>query len=497
MSATPDKPGIDRTASVTAVINQLTSPSKNGSQETIKDPNKLTSAAKLKWNEQTESLLADWGDIASCYSWLHDQSFRKYNRINHSMTIPVAILNVVAGALNLSMQSLVPPQYVNMSLQAVGGLNIITGIITSIQSIFRYAQLAENHHNAEVDWSKLERNIRIELRIERKNRKEADGFIKVVRAEYDRLMVSSPTIPDEILEKGKKHFLNFDGIITPDICGDMKHTHVTRPEPTPPSTPMRPPSPPQPPSDDKTSELLQDIKDMLAESRLVSVGMKDNEIPHAYKFAPRKADGYTSYGRVTIDHGRRGRSESDTTTVLPSSTTGAPASDIELDIKPRKNFLGSRPSLLHYPSTLITTSTPSGSNVSFEDTNGRPIVLPKVNDLKKFFEQDGRQLGGGRATIVRALPPVTPRDSSTSRSDIVIDIKNPLADPAFDVVQSTTGSTGSSGYVGSSQVVEIQLEPLSSSPSPSLSMNDNGQAENDEHPLIPILDFGASSKAST
>ena len=32
------------------------------------------------WSPECEELLADWSEIASCYSWLHNYSQRKYRK---------------------------------------------------------------------------------------------------------------------------------------------------------------------------------------------------------------------------------------------------------------------------------------------------------------------------------------------------------------------------------------------------------------------------------
>ena len=42
--------------------------------------NTIEQKVKLSWNDQTETLLRSWGDISSCYNWMHDKSFRKYQK---------------------------------------------------------------------------------------------------------------------------------------------------------------------------------------------------------------------------------------------------------------------------------------------------------------------------------------------------------------------------------------------------------------------------------
>jgi hypothetical protein len=94
----------------------------------------------------------------------------------------------------------------NIAQAGIGGLGIFTGILTTLQNLFKYAQLSESHNNVSIGWSKLNRNIQIELSVERSSRKDADSFIKICRSEYDRLIEQSPTIPLDIIDAFKKMF---------------------------------------------------------------------------------------------------------------------------------------------------------------------------------------------------------------------------------------------------------------------------------------------------
>ena len=98
-----------------------------------------TTAAKtrLDWTDHTEDLLASWGDVASCYKWLHERAFRKFYTINYWMSLFISIFSIITGSTSLGMQSLVPMDYVSLASKIVGGVNLITGIVTQIQANFR------------------------------------------------------------------------------------------------------------------------------------------------------------------------------------------------------------------------------------------------------------------------------------------------------------------------------------------------------------------------
>ena len=193
-------------------------------------PNKQTYTeskdVKLHWSETTEQLLVGWADIATCYKWLHDQSYRMFEKKNFSFSIPIIILSTVTGTLSVGMTSIVPEEWVHTAQIAVGGINIFTGIISTLQNFFHYAQLSEAHLNAGIGWSKLQRNIAIELSVDRKFRKDADTFIRVCRADYDRLLEQSPTVPDKVINLFKTTFKKNKELIRPDICDHLQHVTV-------------------------------------------------------------------------------------------------------------------------------------------------------------------------------------------------------------------------------------------------------------------------------
>ena len=130
----------------------------------------------LEWTKSTEYLLISWADIALCYSWIFDKSYRRLNNINYRYTIPIIVMSTVTGTISMSLNSLLNDDQVKTGQIVVGGINIFIGILSTLQNFFRYAQLSEAHLTATRDWAKLHRNIKIELSIERKNRKSASEF---------------------------------------------------------------------------------------------------------------------------------------------------------------------------------------------------------------------------------------------------------------------------------------------------------------------------------
>lgn len=177
---------------------------------------------ELDWTKPTEELLVSWADIALCYTWIFDKSYRKYNHVNYRFTIPIIVLSTITGTLSMSMNSLLNENQVNTGQIVVGGVNIFIGILSTLQNFFRYAQQSELHLSATRDWAKLHRNIKIELSIERRNRKPASEFVRSARQEYERLLNSRPVIPTAILEDFKRQY-RYSDVIKPEVLEKIRH----------------------------------------------------------------------------------------------------------------------------------------------------------------------------------------------------------------------------------------------------------------------------------
>ena len=107
-------------------------------------------------------------------------------------------------------------------------MNIIAGIISTLQNFLRYAELTESHRSVGVSWSKLGRDIAVELALDPPRRKPAGDFLNVCRAEYDRLIEQSPLIDDSILKQFRDTFHDTD-INKPEMCNGLDKCDIYKP----------------------------------------------------------------------------------------------------------------------------------------------------------------------------------------------------------------------------------------------------------------------------
>ena len=180
------------------------------------------------WTLEQEELLAEWAEKAACYRWLHNKSEKYYRVRNYSFTIPVIILSTLTGTANFAMDSFVPDDYKKMAMGIVGGVNIFAGILSTLQNFLRYAELMESHRSISVSWSKFSRNIAVELALDTKRRKHAGDFLKICRAEFDRLIEQAPSVDDSIIKEFNKKFKEVD-IIKPEICNGLHKCKIYKP----------------------------------------------------------------------------------------------------------------------------------------------------------------------------------------------------------------------------------------------------------------------------
>tara|TARA_B100001123_G_scaffold410879_1_gene506508 strand:+ start:9 stop:929 length:921 start_codon:yes stop_codon:yes gene_type:complete len=182
-----------------------------------------------QWSEECEELLAEWSEKASCYRWLHGRCEKKYKRKYYRFSIPVIILSTLTGAANVGMDSFVPPENKAMASAIVGGVNIFAGILSTLQNFLKVAELMEAHRSSGVAWSKLGRNIAIELALDHSKRAIQNDFLKIARAEYDRLIESSPMIDDDIIAQFQSKFKNHKiKMSVPAICNGFDKCDIYR-----------------------------------------------------------------------------------------------------------------------------------------------------------------------------------------------------------------------------------------------------------------------------
>jgi hypothetical protein len=182
------------------------------------------------WTPDHEMILIEWADKAMCYRWLHAKSNAMYSYLNALYTIPVIIISTLTGTANFAQQR-VPEKYQAVFMMTVGGFNLLAGIVTTIQQFLKITQLNEAHRVSSIAWDKFYRNIKIELTKHPSERIDVKHMVKMNKEEFDRLMETSPNIPEKVINQFKNFFNkhdSFEDIIKPEICDILIPTNNYR-----------------------------------------------------------------------------------------------------------------------------------------------------------------------------------------------------------------------------------------------------------------------------
>ena len=183
-----------------------------------------------EWTVEHENILIEWADKAMCFRWLHSKAHIMFSSLNTWYTIPVIVISTLTGTANFA-QDRVPVQYQNLFSMVVGGFNILAGIITTIQQFLKVTQLNEAHRVSSIAWDKFYRNIKIELSKHPDERTDVSHMIKLCKEEFDRLMETSPIIPDKVVNQFTSTFKkmeNYNIIKKPEICDELISTEKSR-----------------------------------------------------------------------------------------------------------------------------------------------------------------------------------------------------------------------------------------------------------------------------
>lgn len=214
--------------SMSQTSSRSASPARQGQQQ-MQD---LSGAKPMKpnngWTREQEDLMAGWSDIASCYRWMHDRCEKIMAKNNMMITVPVIILSTLTGSANFITSSLVGDDAVlsKYTQIGIGGVSIFTGILTTLGNFFRYAQSSEAHRVSSIAWGKFQRQLAVELALHPRERIECMDFLKICRAELDRMIEQSPPIPDKVIEQFELEFKDNLELKRPDIAHGMDHTKV-------------------------------------------------------------------------------------------------------------------------------------------------------------------------------------------------------------------------------------------------------------------------------
>lgn len=196
-------------------------------------PNGTTQTPTVKrfqngWSKEQEKLMQSWSDISSCYRYMHDRAEKVFKTKALLINSSVIVISSVAGFANIGVQSLFQDNESALKYAsfAIGGVSLLAGMLTTLNNLLKWSQLEEGNRVASIAWGKFQRLIAVELALKPDDRMDSMDFLKICRAELDRLIEQSPPIPKGVIKEFEAKFGSIKDIKKPDICGAIEHTSV-------------------------------------------------------------------------------------------------------------------------------------------------------------------------------------------------------------------------------------------------------------------------------
>lgn len=185
------------------------------------------------WSQSLEALFKKTAEHFLCLRWSHDNASRYCKTRNSYLSIPVIVLSGLAGLGSVGSENLLPFQNSNL---LVGFVSFVAGTLQTISSYYGFAQRAEAHRVAAIQYERLHRMIEFELQIDRSHRTNPTELIKLLKEEADRLNEISPLLPQHSIEAFRKQFPDAETTVgVPSILDGLSPTPVSSTEhiPTP------------------------------------------------------------------------------------------------------------------------------------------------------------------------------------------------------------------------------------------------------------------------
>ena len=175
--------------------------------------------ANIEWNNSIEDLLCEEAEKCSGLALMHSNAEKIFRNKNNWIQIPMIILSTISGSLQVGLSNLFDSRIV----QSFGGLSFIVSMLGMINSHFAYAQRAEAHKNASVQYAQMHRLIHIEMSLTRTQRTPPKYLLKMIKDDLKGFMELFPRVPNKVIDEYKKKIIpNSKGAVHPDIVSGIK-----------------------------------------------------------------------------------------------------------------------------------------------------------------------------------------------------------------------------------------------------------------------------------
>ena len=194
----------------------------------------------ITYNSALEKLIAEEAERCSGLSWLHNKAEAYYSIRNTWIALPTIILSTTVGFLSGTSTSIFSnPMTASVG---IGAVSLFTGVISTIGTFYGFAKRTEAHRIASIQYSKLGRFLSIELTLPKTERIAAKDVLKITKDSIERLLETSPAVPETIIKEYKEIFKDYTDVAHPDVTNGLRKVFIYSKEvasPTTVETPIR------------------------------------------------------------------------------------------------------------------------------------------------------------------------------------------------------------------------------------------------------------------
>jgi len=179
---------------------------------------------QVQWGTQIERVIADEGEKALSWAFLHQHSQKRYNKLDIWINIPIIVLSTLTGTASVGSQSLFGDSPV--APVVIGLISLLVGVLNTLSSYFGWAKRTEGHRLCGIQYEKYHNFIRIELSLPREERMVPSEFLKIIKEGFERLAETSPQIPDEVIALYKERFGADQELSKPTIANGIDKIEI-------------------------------------------------------------------------------------------------------------------------------------------------------------------------------------------------------------------------------------------------------------------------------
>ena len=156
----------------------------------------------MSWHPKQEKLIKSWGEKALGYRWIHHRCAVRHSTAHTNFSIINIAMTTLAGLGTLVASS--EDENSQILLYVFSFLNLSAAGIASVHKFLRCGEQYESNMQTSKLFSRLARDISLELSLEPEDRMNAVEYCHKVREDYDKIIDHAPEVPNDIIKEYKK-----------------------------------------------------------------------------------------------------------------------------------------------------------------------------------------------------------------------------------------------------------------------------------------------------